>query len=158
MGMGNWSVAFCSASNIWWMIPGASILHFILNNCICFLRTRILGAGIKVDSTVHSFRIRDDNFYCLHLAYPTKIQFGVVALCRTGLRKAGLAWATGLTPCLPPPRPGCLESAVTAKSPFWKLNFLLSGSLDLMLLYAAAVNIICSKLLIRWGLKPQRLN
>ena len=92
MGMGNWSVAFCSASNIWWMIPGASILHFILNNCICFLRTRILGAGIKVDSTVHSFRIRDDNFYCLHLAYPTKIQFGVVALCRTGLRKAGLAW------------------------------------------------------------------
>ena len=49
-------------------------------------------AGNKVDSTVHCFRIRDDNFYCLHLAYPTQKQFGVVALCRTGLRKAGVAW------------------------------------------------------------------
>ena len=48
-------------------------------------------AGNKVDSTVHCFRIRDDNFYCLHLAYPTQKQFGVVALCRTGLRKAGVA-------------------------------------------------------------------
>ena len=48
-------------------------------------------AGITVDSTVHCFRIRDDNFYCLHLAYPTQKQCGVVALCRTGLRKAGVA-------------------------------------------------------------------